>query len=55
MESTGATSGTSGTSGTDGNASLKSAFDKAIAAATETLNISTTGQATLNALRARPN
>jgi hypothetical protein len=55
MGSTGATSGASGTSGTDGNASLQGAFDKAIASATATLNISTTGQATLNALRARPN
>jgi hypothetical protein len=47
--------GTSGMSAGAGNAQIQDAFNQAIAAASQTLMISTQGQATLNALRARPN
>ena len=38
-----------------GNAQLSESFQKAINEASETLSISVSGQAQLNALRARPN
>lgn len=38
-----------------GNSELKASFDQAKQEASETLKISVTGQAQLNALRARPN
>ncbi|MEM6666334.1 MAG: hypothetical protein AAF638_08020 [Pseudomonadota bacterium] len=47
-------SGASGSAGGSGNSNLASAFDEAISSARETLQISTKGNATLNALRARP-
>lgn len=52
---TGAQGGTAGggTAGA-GNGQLQAAFDTAIQQASQTLTISTNGQAQLNALRARP-
>ncbi|MEM6616461.1 MAG: hypothetical protein AAF619_08030 [Pseudomonadota bacterium] len=49
-------SGAGGTAGgsSNGTADLQSAFNEAIGTARETLQISTKGNATLNALRARP-
>lgn len=62
MEKLGATMGAQGAGGGQGaggagggNGQLQAAFDQAIQQASETLAISTKGQATLNALRARPN
>lgn len=46
---------TASTGGASGNATLQQAFQQAIGEATQTLSISVTGQAQLNALRARPN
>lgn len=47
--------GASGTSSGSGNSQLAQSFQQAIAEASATLAISVTGQAQLNALRARPN
>jgi hypothetical protein len=49
------TTGAAGTSSGSGNAQLAQSFQQAIAEASATLSISVTGQAQLNALRARPN
>lgn len=50
-----AAGGGGGVSGGGGNDELSQAFNQAITQAQQTLAISTQGQATLNALRARPN
>jgi hypothetical protein len=50
-----ATTGAGGTSSGGGNAQLAQAFQQAISEASATLSISVSGQAQLNALRARPN
>lgn len=62
---TGAAAGAAGAAGTaaaagggaggSGNAALQQSFQQAIGEASQTLSISVTGQAQLNALRARPN
>jgi hypothetical protein len=49
----GAAGGASAAGG--GNAQLQQSFQQAISEASQTLAISVTGQAQLNALRARPN
>jgi hypothetical protein len=49
----GQSAGTSGSS-SSGNAQLQQAFNSALQQAQQTLSISTTGQANLNALRSRP-
>ena len=49
----GAAGGASASGG--GNAQLQASFQQAIGEAAQTLSISVTGQAQLNALRARPN
>ena len=49
------TTGAGGTSSGGGNAQLAQAFQQAIGEASATLSISVSGQAQLNALRARPN
>lgn len=53
---TGAASGTgtSSSSGGQGNQQLQQSFNDAMSQAQQTLAISTSGQAQLNALRARP-
>lgn len=51
---TGITGGRASASG-GGNAELQKSFQQAISEASQTLAISVTGQAQLNALRARPN
>lgn len=49
------TTGTTASAGGGGNSQLSQAFQQAINEASQTLSISVTGQAQLNALRARPN
>ena len=51
----GAGGGTNATTAGSGNAQLSQSFQQAIGEASQTLSISVTGQAQLNALRARPN
>jgi hypothetical protein len=55
MENQVSPAGTAGTGGGSGNAQLQQAFQQAIQEAASTLSISVSGQAQLNALRARPN
>ncbi len=50
----GANAGGAGAAGS-GNAQLQQSFQQAISEASQTLSISVSGQAQLNALRARPN
>jgi hypothetical protein len=49
------TAAAAGGAGGSGNAALQQSFQQAIGEASQTLSISVTGQAQLNALRARPN
>jgi hypothetical protein len=51
----GAAGGADASGGGSGNAALQDSFKQAIGEASQTLSISVTGQAQLNALRARPN
>ncbi len=53
--STNSTGSSSSTTSSTGNQQLQQAFNDALTQAQATLTISTTGNANLNALRARPN
>ena len=53
--SAGGTTGSTSTTSGSGNSTLSASFQQAINEASQTLSISVTGQAQLNALRARPN
>lgn len=51
----GAAGGAAASASGGGNAQLQQSFQQAISEASQTLSISVTGQAQLNALRSRPN